>query len=271
VFSPYYAFARRGGRPADPLDHCAINVALYNRRGGRWAMTERGSASVKRDVHHLAIGPSDLSWDGQGLTIRIDEITAPWPRRLRGTVHVSPLALHRRSFVLSEHGEHRWWPLAPCSRVQVRFDEPHLAWQGDGYLDSNFGSAPLEADFVRWQWSRGVNARGTTIVYEADRRDGGRSTVAALFDTDGEVRPHAPPPVRALPPTRWRIAREVHSMAPPKVLRTVTDAPFYARSVVSADLDGEPAVLMHESLSLERFRQPLVQAMLPFRVPRSRR
>ena len=28
VFSPYYAFRRRSGR-IDPLDHCALNVALY--------------------------------------------------------------------------------------------------------------------------------------------------------------------------------------------------------------------------------------------------
>ncbi|MEP6836808.1 MAG: carotenoid 1,2-hydratase, partial [Bradyrhizobium sp.] len=30
VFSPYYAFARRKG-PADPLNHCAINVAIYRK------------------------------------------------------------------------------------------------------------------------------------------------------------------------------------------------------------------------------------------------
>ena len=30
VFSPYYALARRNG-PADPLNHCAINVAIYRK------------------------------------------------------------------------------------------------------------------------------------------------------------------------------------------------------------------------------------------------
>ena len=33
VFSPYYALARRRGA-GDPLDHCALNVALYG-AGGR--------------------------------------------------------------------------------------------------------------------------------------------------------------------------------------------------------------------------------------------
>ena len=55
------------------------------------------------------------------------------------------------------------------------------------------------------------------------------------------------------------------------VIRTLEDAPFYARSVVSAQLCGEPVMMMHESLSLDRFRQPVVQAMLPFRMPRARR
>jgi carotenoid 1,2-hydratase len=34
---------------------------------------------------------------------------------------------------------------------------------------------------------------------------------------------------------------------------------------------GTPAQAVHESLSLDRFRAPWVQAMLPFRVPRARR
>jgi carotenoid 1,2-hydratase len=52
------------------------------------------------------------------------------------------------------------------------------------------------------------------------------------------------------------------------VKRTLEDAPFYARSQLSAKLFGETADVMHESLSLDRFRMPIVQAMLPFRMPR---
>ena len=50
--------------------------------------------------------------------------------------------------------------------------------------------------------------------------------------------------------------------------RTLEDAPFYARSQLSARLFGETVDVMHESLSLDRFRRPIVQAMLPFRMPR---
>ena len=115
VFSPYYAWDRRFGR-ADPLNHCSINVALYGASGGRWAMTERGRRRVARDAASLAIGPSSVDWDGTTLTIRVDEWTAPWPSRLRGTVRVKPAAITDQAFVLDLAGRHLWRPVAPCSR-----------------------------------------------------------------------------------------------------------------------------------------------------------
>ena len=69
VFSPYYAWARARGT-GDPLNHCAVNVALYGRDRKRWAMTERGRGHVGRASSSLAIGPSLLTWDGDALTIR---------------------------------------------------------------------------------------------------------------------------------------------------------------------------------------------------------
>jgi len=52
------------------------------------------------------------------------------------------------------------------------------------------------------------------------------------------------------------------------VRKTLEDTPFYARSALTAHLHGAPAAIMHESLSLDRFRAPIVRAMLPFRMPR---
>src|ERR1700761_5872689 len=85
VFSPYYAFARRKG-PADPLNHCAINVAVYTNGNHRWAMTERPHGAVGRTANQFTVGPSNLAWDGRSLTIHIDETAVPIPRRVRGTV-----------------------------------------------------------------------------------------------------------------------------------------------------------------------------------------
>ena len=128
VFSPYYAWARRRGR-GDPLRHCALNVALYGTRR-RWAMTERRDAAVQRGADFLAIGPSTLDWDGSTLTIRIDEIAVPLPRRIRGTLRLYPSALETRTLALDAAGLHRWRPIAPCARVEVAMDSPGLSWSG---------------------------------------------------------------------------------------------------------------------------------------------
>ena len=97
VFSPYYALARRRGG-ADPLRHCAMNVVLYGPGRKRWAMTERGGA--ERGASWLRIGPSSLEWDGDALTARLDEVTVPFPSRLRGTVRLRPYALTGHSVAL---------------------------------------------------------------------------------------------------------------------------------------------------------------------------
>lgn len=269
VFSPYYALARRKGS-ADPLNHCAINVALYRRGGKRWTMTERGRGVVKRSAKSFTIGPSHLSWDGSALTIRIDEISAPVPERIRGTVRVLPTALTSEAFTLNPDGNHRWWPIAPCARVEVAMDRPSLRWQGDGYLDMNTGDVPIEQGFRDWEWSRGAVRDGAAILYEAERRDGSRTDLALTFDRNGHMQSFAPPNLVTLPKSRWRITRRVRSEESAQLVRTLEDAPFYARSVVSTRLLGKPTLLMHESLSLDRFRRPVVQAMLPFRMPRRR-
>lgn len=270
MFSPYYAFARRKGL-ADPLDHCALNVALYRDGKNRWAMTERPRHAMTRSERHLAIGPSEMAWDGTMLTIHINEISVPIPGRVRGTVRVMPSAITAQTFALNESGNHRWWPIAPCARVQVAMDSPHVRWQGDGYFDMNSGDAPIEDGFADWQWARGATHDGAAVLYHAARRDGSRLDMAMRFDDAGGMQRFAPPGDVALKRTGWRIGRSVRSEGDATVIRTLEDAPFYARSVISSQLSGEAVALMHESLSLDRFRMPVVQAMLPFRMPRARK
>ena len=99
MFSPYYAFARRLGH-ADPLDHCALNVALYGDNDKRWAMTERRRQAVGRSENEFVIGPSCIDWNGEALTFRIDEVTNPFPSRLQGVVRVHPSAVTHETFAL---------------------------------------------------------------------------------------------------------------------------------------------------------------------------
>ncbi len=232
-------------------------------------MTERPRAAVTRDSNSFTVGPSALRWDGHALTIDIDEVTVPIPGRIRGQVRVLPGAITQQMFTLNEQGNHRWWPIAPCAAVEVALDRPDLRWQGDGYLDHNVGDAPIEQGFRDWQWARGATRDGTVILYEGERRDGSALNLAMTFAWNGQSQTFSPPDMRPLKRTGWRVRRSVRSDGDARVIRTLEDAPFYARSVVEASLQGEPVALIHESLLLDRFRMPVVQAMLPFRMPRA--
>jgi carotenoid 1,2-hydratase len=274
VFSPYYARARRRGA-ADPADFCALNVCLYREGGKRWTLTERGRGAVQRSGHGFEVGPSTLHWDGSALTYRIDEVTVPLPARVRGTVRVHPRAVLPSGFALDSTGRHRWHPIAPSARVEVELTHPSLRWSGQGYLDSNAGDEPLENAFARWDWSRAALPDGSTaVLYDTEPRDGIPRSLAVRIRGDGTPEHFDPPPRAPLPPgAMWRVARGTRSEpgAPPRVIRTLEDTPFYARSAVAARLLGTPVVAMHESLSLDRFRQPWVQMLLPFRMPRRAR
>ena len=264
MFSPYYAWSGR----RDPQNHCAVNVVLYGPRA-RWAMTERGRGAVARESRHLAIGPSALSWDGDALTIRVDEVCAPVPRRIRGVIRVTPRGLNPRAFTLEDQGGHIWRPIAPRSHVEVDLDAPALNWRGDGYFDMNAGGEPLEDGFSRWTWSRAALADGATILYDSERRRAGPLSIALRFDKAGEAHDFAPPPRAPLPKTLWRLSRETRSEdGAARITRNFEDTPFYSRSLVTTKLLGRELACVHESLSLDRFAQPHVRLMLPFRMPR---
>ena len=107
------------------------------------------------------------------------------------------------------------------------------------------------------------------LLYDAQRRAGGSLNLALRFDARGGVEEIASPPAVALPPSLWRVPRATRSEdGTARILDTFEDGPFYARSLVSTRLGGGDVTAMHESLSLDRFAMPWVQALLPFRMPR---
>ncbi len=269
VFSPYYAGARRRGC-GDPMQHCALNVALYG-PGRRWSMTERGRTQLHRSPSQLCIGPSVLDWDGSVLTLHVEEVAVPVPRRIRGRVRLRCPALNAQDFALDERGRHRWRPIAPVAHASVEFDHPRLAWEGAGYLDSNWGSEPLEHAFASWDWSRAALRDGSAaLLYDVVPRRGATRGIALRADEAGAVHAFTPPPPAGLPSTLWRVRRATRTDpgTHARVCSTLEDTPFYARSTVEAHLLGESVTAMHESVSLERFDTRWVQALLPFRMPR---
>lgn len=267
VFSPYYARARRKGA-AEPQNFCALNVALYGAGGKRWSMTERGRRWISRDATQFKIGPSAMHWEDGVLVIDIDEVTVPIPSRLRGQVRLTPSAICGHEVRLDPEGLHAWRPVAPFSRVQADFERPALRWTGMGYHDSNWGAVPLEDSFESWVWSRAATKNGAAIVYDTVLRDGTTSAFALHIGADGGVAERPLPPRCAMRSTFWRMARHMGAERGFEAVSLLEDSPFYARTLLKLDTAEGMADAFHESLSLKRFRNPVVQMMLPFKMPR---
>ena len=232
-------------------------------------MTERGARHCAREADRLTIGPSGLHWDGEGLTITIDEVGVPLPRRIRGTVRVVPDRLFGFSTALDAGGHHHWGPIAPRARVEVDLQQPAQRWRGHGYLDSNQGDEPVGTAFREWDWSRGQLADGSTaVIYDVEPGQPGGRLLALRFHADGRVTEFDPPPLRNLPRTAWRLPRRMRSDSPVRVLQQLEDTPFYQRAMLQSQLLGEEVTSFHETLNVRRLVSPIVQAMLPWRMPR---
>ena len=97
-------------------------------------------------------------------------------------------------------------------------------------------------------------------------------SLALRFGASGEAERFEPPPLVALRPTGWRIAREMRSDNPGEATaRTLEDTPFYARSVIrDATLrrNSQPACM--RACRSTGSQAEWVQWMLPFRMPRRR-
>jgi carotenoid 1,2-hydratase len=233
-------------------------------------MTERGRDRLARDGDSCAVGPSTIRWTGNELSLELDEIANPFPRRIKGRVRLSPEVITTRHFHLDSHRRHAWWPIAPRARVEVDLERPGLKWNGSGYLDMNAGDEPLEDGFIRWDWSRADLTGGAGVLYDAIRADGTSRTLSLKFDKTGVPEDFDAPARQQLPATSiWRISRRTHAEGHAATIeRTLEDTPFYARSLLRTRLFGENTSAMHESLSLSRFDTHWVKALLPFRMPR---
>ncbi|AKT37316.1 carotenoid 1,2-hydratase [Chondromyces crocatus] len=288
VFSPYYAAARsRGLGMGEPLDHCAMNVALYGPRASHWALTERRRTAVTRSPSALQIGPSAMRWESDDLLVSFDETTSPFPSllptRLRGQVRLIPHSAPPAPVRLDAAGRHLWTPIAPIARAEVTLSHPELRFSGSAYLDANAGDEPLEDAFTGWSWARATTGEGhrhphasaahdeVAVSYQVERRDGSRLRIARTFDRRGDERELGAHALRPFGRTGWGLSRSiaVDPGTSPHLVRTLEDTPFYARSLASATLGGRQATVVHEQLSLERFQCSWVRFLIPFRMRRA--
>lgn len=266
-FSARYARARRWGL-ASPGDFVAMNVALHGPDGiSAWCLTERGAAELDRSSRALRIGTSSWSVSGGELAVRLDERTAPFGGRVAGEVHVRLGAAEVDEVALDPAGRHRWWPLAPAARAEVRLTAPAARFAGPAYLDAQSGDEPLETAFRRWTWSRARRGEEAIVSFDIERRDGSLLSLSRRF---GAARSAPGPAADAvgLPPTTWRLARTCRSERAPRVVRRLEDGPCYARALVETTHDGARTLGIHEVLDLDRLRAGWVRFLMPFRTRR---
>lgn len=273
VFSPWYHWAGR----RDPENHVAVNVALYGPRGNRWAMTERGRGALKRSPGRLSVGPSTLTSADGRLEISFDEVSMPWPgagltpQRLAGVLKLEPQVASGQVYPLGGGTRHFWQPVAPLARIAVELDSPRrFSWQGEGYCDANWGEEPLERGFRRWDWSRGANAAGATLLYDCDDRHGYSHVLGLHFGRDGTIREFDAPPRAGLGRGFWGVERKTRCDAGkmPVHERKLEDSPFYTRSLIRTTIGGEEVPMVHETFDGDRYASRIVKAMLPFKMPR---
>ncbi len=277
VFSPYYARARkRGSTPASA--HCAVNVALYG-APWRWCMTERTDASMRRSTDQLSLGKSYIRVDDGKLSVSIDEISVPFPLRVRGRLTINLPDYDLQAVPLDSENpasaQHFWKPVAPQAPITVEFDKPSLCWSGQAYVDSNYGDVPLESSFSHWVWSRShAPENGTTVLFDLVDQQGNRSQRNRYYHADGTVSSCKAEQTHQLASTRyWRVPRQARTPHGVKIseLQTLEDTPFYSRSRFIEHHNGHTQATVHESLYLDRFDSTWVRSLLPFRMPRSTR
>ncbi|MEJ6393288.1 carotenoid 1,2-hydratase [Gymnodinialimonas sp. 2305UL16-5] len=267
VFSPWYRWSGR----RNPANHCCLNVVTYG-RGGRWTMTDRGADALGLSEDRLQIGPSAMVWRGDRLEVEVNEISTPHAQRISGMVTIHPSAITNVEMPLTEDGAHIWRPFAPTARIEVMLNRPGWTWTGHGYFDANFGTRALEADFNYWTWGRFPLSDGSACFYDLQRRDGTAMGTGVGFAEDGSPYAIQIPPKAKLNRPLWMVRRETRADAGyrPKQVKAMLDAPFYNRSAIQTQINGEETIGVYEALDLDRFRGPWLMPMLAVRVPRRR-
>ena len=211
VFSPYYAWSGMG-RPRQSLRRQCR--ALWPARHALGDDRARPRQSVSARATFCRSDRARCEWRDGSLTIRVDEIAAPLPKRYpRRDRCRSRWRSMRQEFTLETKGSHVWRPIAPVARVSLDLDAPEPALERPRLfrhqrrrraartepLPSGHGRAPTSATTP--QSSTTPNGAAKAPLSLALRFDARRAASRTLD----------PPPVAPLPPTNWRVQRRTRA------------------------------------------------------------
>jgi carotenoid 1,2-hydratase len=257
LFSPRYAV--RGLRGARPVEHSAVNFALY--RGGvrrTWVLSEYPTASLQAG-RVLRIGRSSLALGEDGAVhLSVDDRTAPWGQPVQASLVVRPGAPHGAPLRLLAGHPHFWQPLAPLASGTLTLDGE--AVEGRVYLDTNHGDVPLGLGLDGWRWSRLHQDGATHVAYQVD----GAAEQLQVEASPGRLTVARAPALQAgVTRSGWGLALPTQIGAGGRLQpagRLIESSPFYARLEA-----GEGGHALTEVADFARFRSPLIRWMAHFR------
>ncbi|HEX8825153.1 MAG TPA: carotenoid 1,2-hydratase [Archangium sp.] len=263
LFSPRYSVgARRGARP---LEHCAVNFALYHqgvRR--RWVLSEYPVASVQRWGRALRIGRSLLEYAPDGtVRMEVDERCAPFGGAVRARLVLEPQVPAAEEVQLVPGLPHYWRALAPRAKARLEVASEGVVAEGLGYHDSNHGEELLGERLPGWHWARVHGPEETVVDYHLPAGVAPLRVTASAVGTKSE---RSPLPTEARPTslTNWGLRVPAHLYAGGTVVgapRLLESSPFYARVAARR---GEVDV-MGEVADFRRFHSPFIRWMAHFR------
>lgn len=260
-FSPRYSVEARRGAP--PLNHCAVNLAVYDRSARlAWVLTEYPKADVsERD--HVRIGQSTWDYlpDGTARIHIVDQ--TPWlGRAMEADLVLTPECAVGPELQLVEGVPHFWQPLAARAKAKVTVKSLGLDFEGRAYHDTNHGERLLGDGVESWRWTRIHGPEATRIVYEpAHERP---IIVEATREAVTHHRLETPMDI-ALQRSGWglQVPASLEPMAQASLTapRMLESSPFYAR--LEAPGPGQHA--MSEVADFKRFHSPWIRWMANFR------
>jgi carotenoid 1,2-hydratase len=258
----YSAGAPRGARP---LEHCAVNFALYHQGvRQRWVLSEYPTASVQRGGRALRIGRSLFEYGLDGtVRMEVDERCAPFGGAVRARLVLEPQAPAAEEVQLVPGLPHYWRALAPRAKARLEVSSEGLEAEGLGYHDSNHGEELLGERLPGWHWARVHGPEETVVDYHLPGGVAPLRVTAGAVGTKSERRPLLAE-ARPTNLTGWGLrvpSRLYAGTTPVGEPRLLESSPFYAR--VEARQGGVD--VMGEVADFRRFHSPLIRWMAHFR------
>jgi hypothetical protein len=146
-----------------------------------------GELKVSANLRDVALADSGFTHEGAGVKLRLDCLP-----KFQAVFVFDPILTHPacESSLRVDEAEHRWIVVNPLSRVSglITADGQQIEFEGYGYRDQRFATAPLGWRMTRWICGR-ILLNEAVCAFWMVRPESGGPWVSRLIDADvGGVR-----------------------------------------------------------------------------------